>query len=71
MVQPGNSGGPVVASGDSGQGIADGTVIGVVFARSTTNSNVGYALAMHAVGVDIQKGEASTTPSGTGQCAST
>ena len=70
LVQPGNSGGPIVASGDSGQGIPDGTVIGVVFARSTTNTNVGYALAMHAVGVDIQKGEASTTPSGTGQCAS-
>jgi S1-C subfamily serine protease len=70
LVQPGNSGGPLVASGDSSQGIPDGTVIGVVFARSTTNSNVGYALAMRAVGVDIQAGEASTRPSGTGQCAS-
>jgi S1-C subfamily serine protease len=70
LVQPGNSGGPMVASGDAAQGIPDGTVIGVVFARSTTNTDVGYALAMHAVGVDIQKGEASTTPSGTGRCAS-
>ena len=40
VVQPGNSGGPLVASGDPG--IADGTVIGVVFARSTTNNEVGY-----------------------------
>ena len=48
VVQPGNSGGPLVASGTS-QGIPDGTVIGVVFARSTTNPDVGYALAMPAV----------------------
>ena len=48
VVQPGNSGGPLVASGDV-PGMADGTVIGVVFARSTANTDVGYALAMPAV----------------------
>lgn len=69
IVRPGNSGGPLVASGDSAEGVPDGTVIGVVFARSTTNSNVGYALAMPKVAADIAKGEQSTTSSGTGPCA--
>ena len=37
VVQPGNSGGPLIASGDAARDIPDGTVIGVVFARSTVN----------------------------------
>jgi S1-C subfamily serine protease len=37
VVQPGNSGGPLISSGDAAQHIPDGTVIGVVFARSTIN----------------------------------
>ncbi|MGH6843319.1 MAG: hypothetical protein ACRECU_01065, partial [Methylocella sp.] len=37
LVQPGNSGGPLIASGDAARKIPDGTVIGVVFARSTIN----------------------------------
>jgi S1-C subfamily serine protease len=41
VVRPGNSGGPFVEP--------DGEVIGVVFARSTVNSKVGYALASPAV----------------------
>ena len=36
-VRPGDSGGPFVA--------ADGTVLGLVFARSNVNDNVGYALS--------------------------
>ena len=40
-VQPGNSGGPLVG--------ADGSVIGVVFSRSTTDPGVGYALASPGV----------------------
>ena len=67
LVQPGNSGGPLVASGVPG--VADGTVIGVVFARSTTNSGVGYALAMPAVSADIVRAESAKTAGvGTGAC---
>ncbi len=36
VVRPGNSGGPLVAAGRQ--------VIGVVFSRSTTNGDIGYAL---------------------------
>jgi S1-C subfamily serine protease len=61
MVQPGNSGGPLVASGDTAEGIRDGTVIGVVFARSTTDTGVGYALALPAVNRDIARAKSSDT----------
>ncbi|HMK63685.1 MAG TPA: trypsin-like serine protease, partial [Acidimicrobiales bacterium] len=49
VVEPGNSGGPLAEP--------DGEVIGVVFARSTTSSDVGYALAMPKVVADIRAGE--------------
>jgi len=68
VVQPGNSGGPLVASGDPT--IADGTVIGVVFARSTTNTTVGYALAMPAVRADVASAQARTAKVSTGACVS-
>jgi len=68
QVLPGNSGGPLVASGDRAEGIPDGTVIGVVFARSTTNSDIGYALAMPAVEKDIASVQSSTAPVSTGGC---
>jgi S1-C subfamily serine protease len=55
VVQPGNSGGPLISSGDSLQHIPDGTVLGVVFARSTINADVGYALAMAAVKADVDR----------------
>ncbi len=69
-VRPGNSGGPLVASGDAAQGIPDGTVIGVVFARSTTNSGIGYALAMRAVEKDIAAARSATVAVSTGACTS-
>jgi len=68
VVQPGNSGGPLIASGDSARHIPDGTVIGVVFARSTINPDVGYALAMGAVQADVNLVRPSSGPVGTGAC---
>jgi S1-C subfamily serine protease len=69
VVQPGNSGGPLVASGDTAEEIPDGTVVGVVFARSTTDTDVGYALALPAVNQDIAKAESSDSTVTTGACA--
>jgi S1-C subfamily serine protease len=68
VVRPGNSGGPLIASGETAEGIRDGTVIGVVFARSTTDTDVGYALALPAVSQDIAKAESSDSPVTTGAC---
>lgn len=69
VIQPGNSGGPLIASGDAADGIRDGTVIGVVFARSTTDTAVGYALALPAVNQDIATAESSDSTVITGACA--
>jgi len=70
VVQPGNSGGPLISSGDASQHIPDGSVIGVVFARSTINPDVGYALAMAAVKADVGRVGPSSPPIGTGTCLS-
>jgi S1-C subfamily serine protease len=70
VVQPGNSGGPLISSGDSVQHIPDGTVIGVVFARSTINTDVGYALAMAAVKADIDRVHPSSPTVSTEGCIS-
>ena len=61
QVIPGNSGGPIV--NDSGQ------VIGVVFAASTTEPNVGYALTIPQVYPDLQAGEHRTAAVSTEACA--
>jgi S1-C subfamily serine protease len=59
-VQPGNSGGPLVAP--------DGKVYGMVFAASTSVANSGYALTASEIATDVQTGEQSTAPVSTEGC---
>jgi S1-C subfamily serine protease len=59
-VGPGNSGGPFVTTA--------GAVAGVVFAASTTDEGVGYALTSEEVRPAIEEAQGRTTPAGTGPC---
>jgi len=59
-VLPGNSGGPLVDQG--------GRVVGVVFSRSTTSPNVGYALASTGVAPLVDREIGDTTAVGTQSC---
>ena len=60
-VRPGNSGGPFVLS--------DGEVAGVVFAASTTDDQVGYAIASTEVIPKLQQAEGKTAAVSTQGCA--
>ena len=60
-VEPGDSGGPLLAP--------DGSVAGLVFARSLSQDNVGYALLTSEVQPLVQKAQAQNRPVGTGFCA--
>ena len=59
-VRPGDSGGPFV--------LPDGTVAGVVFAASSTDPGIGYAIVSTEVIPDVQAAEALTTAVSTGPC---
>jgi len=60
-VIPGNSGGPLIGT--------DGTVIGVIFAQSTSYKHVGYALTTPQVVKEIKQAEAQNQTVSTGGCA--
>ncbi|GAA4672284.1 MarP family serine protease [Streptomyces chumphonensis] len=60
-VRPGNSGGPLLTP--------DGRVYGVVFARSVTDPDTGYALTADQVRRAAEAGDASTAPVDTGDRA--
>jgi S1-C subfamily serine protease len=60
VVRPGNSGGPFVLVG--------GKVAGLVFAASTTDPDVGYAITSTEIAPDVRKGVASTARMSTGGC---
>ena len=59
-VQPGDSGGPFV--------LPDGTVAGIVFAASTTDEEVGYAVSSAAALQDVRDARSVTIPASTGAC---
>jgi S1-C subfamily serine protease len=60
-VRPGNSGGPLVRP--------DGTVVGVIFARSSLNPQLGFALTSAEVTGRVATAEAQRVPVSTGPCA--
>jgi S1-C subfamily serine protease len=61
VVRPGNSGGPLITP--------NGTVVGIVFAMSTTNPDIGYALTSSEVLTDLNAAK-NSGPVGTGACVS-
>ena len=59
-VRPGNSGGPLV--------LGDGTVGGVVFARSVSDGSIGYAIAASTARGELEHTNAGAPAVSTGSC---
>jgi len=59
-VQPGNSGGPLLSP--------DGSVVGIVFARSLDDDRTGYALTLDEARPVLNAANDSVSPVGTGGC---
>lgn len=59
-VQPGNSGGPLLTT--------DGQVAGVVFAKATSDAEVGFAITMNDLDPVAEQAPALSTPVSSGQC---
>jgi len=60
-IEQGNSGGPVITK--------DGSVIGILFAKSTSYDQVGYALTADQVTAPLAQAQQATTAVSTGDCA--
>ncbi|WP_209325603.1 MarP family serine protease [Brevibacterium renqingii] len=60
IVREGNSGGPLLD--------AEGDVVGMIFARSATDGETGYALTRAEIADELEAGANSRTPQPTGQC---
>lgn len=59
-VEAGNSGGPLIGP--------DGKVAGIVFGKSTTQDNIGYALVISEAKAEIAQAEATRQPVASGDC---
>ena len=60
-VEPGNSGGPLLST--------SGRVIGLVFAKSTAHSNLGYAMTPDEFGAVVARSSSLTSTVSTGACS--
>ncbi|HEV2360863.1 MAG TPA: MarP family serine protease, partial [Acidimicrobiales bacterium] len=60
LVRPGNSGGPLL--------LPDGEVIGVVFSRSASDPDIGFALASPGVASRVAAAQSNPRPVSTGAC---
>ncbi|RAY14836.1 serine protease [Actinomadura craniellae] len=60
-VEPGNSGGPLLAP--------NGSVYGVIFAAALDDQDTGYALTADEVATDARDGRSTTVPVSTGECS--